>query len=58
MPRKVSGKRSVATDGTVRVHGKASNGEGSIYRDSDGTWRATYLLARQRAPEAGSREDA
>jgi integrase len=61
MPRKVSGKRSVATDGTVRVHGKASNGEGSIYRDSDGTWRATYLVignARPKRVRGKTREEA
>ena len=28
MARKANGKRSVSRDGSVRVHGKASNGEG------------------------------
>jgi integrase len=50
MARKASGKRSVGADGLVRVHGKASNGEGSIYRDSDGAWRATYFVAGERRP--------
>jgi len=45
MARRTVGKRIVDTDGTVRVHGKASNGEGSLYRDSDGSWRATYTVA-------------
>jgi len=48
MARKANGKRSVSRDGSVRVHGKASsNGEGSVYLDADGSWRATYV-ARQR----------
>ena len=42
MVRKASGKRSKVVDGSFRVHGKASNGEGSIYCDSDGSSRATY----------------
>ena len=45
MARRTVGKRIVDTDGTVRVHGKASNGEGSLYRDSDGSWRATDTVA-------------
>ena len=43
MARKANGKRSVSRDGRVRVHGKASNGEGSVYLDADGSWRATYV---------------
>jgi hypothetical protein len=30
MARKANGKRSVSRDGSVRVHGKASNGEGAV----------------------------
>jgi len=40
MARKMTGKRSVSRNGSVRVHGKASNGEGSVYLDADGSWRA------------------
>ena len=49
MARKASGKRSKVVDGSFRVHGKASNGEGSIYCDSDGSWRATYRVPGERS---------
>ncbi len=55
------GKRSVGRDGALHVHGKASNGEGSIYRDSDGAWRATYSVpgeARPRRVRGKTREEA
>ncbi len=42
MGRPGKGKRRVADDGSFTVSGKASNGEGSLYRESDGSWRATY----------------
>ena len=61
MARKAAGKRTTSADGTVRVHGKASNGEGSIYRDSDGAWRATYSVpgeARPRRVRGKTREEA
>ena len=61
MARKTTGKRSVGRDGAVQVHGKASNGEGSIYRDSDGAWRATYSVpgeARPRRVRGKTREEA
>ena len=48
-------------DGTVHVHGKASNGEGSLYRDSDGSWRATYTVAgeaRRRRVRGRTRDEA
>jgi hypothetical protein len=45
MALKAAGKRTTSADGTVRVHGKASNGEGSIYRDAGGAWRATDTVA-------------
>ena len=50
MARKAAGKRTTSADGTVRVHGKASNGEGSIYRDAGGAWRATYTVAGETRP--------
>jgi len=31
----------VAADRSYTGHGKASNGEGSLYREKDGWWRAT-----------------
>ena len=61
MARRTVGKRSVRPDGVVQVHGKASNGEGSIYRDSDGSWRATYSVpgeARPRRVRGKTREEA
>jgi hypothetical protein len=38
----VTGKRAVATDGTVVVHGKNPNGAGSVYQTKDGRWVATW----------------
>ena len=61
MARKISGKRVVGQDGDVHVHGKASNGEGSIYRDADGAWRAMYVVpgeARPRRVRGRTREEA
>ena len=61
MARTSIGKRSVGRDGALHVHGKASNGEGSIYRDSDGAWRATYSVpgeARPRRVRGKTREEA
>lgn len=42
MARRPSGKRSVAGDGSFSVHGKAANGEGSLYPRRDGRWTATF----------------
>jgi integrase len=50
MARKTAGKRTTTAGGSVRVHGKASNGEGSLYRDADGAWRATYTVAGEARP--------
>ncbi len=61
MARKVTGKRSVGRNGSVRVHGKASNGEDSVYLDSDGAWRATYVApgsARPKRVRGKTREEA
>lgn len=49
MPRKPTGKRSTAADGTVTVRGKAGNGEGSVYFDGN-RWRATYWVAGEKRP--------
>lgn len=59
MARKPTGKRSVTTDGVITVHGKASNGEGSVYFTADGRWRATYRVpgeTRARTVSAATRE--
>lgn len=61
MGRPGKGKRRVADDGSFTVSGKASNGEGSLYRESDGTWRATYRVpgvARPRRVRGRTREEA
>ena len=59
--RRPSGKRSTDADGSVRVHGKGANGEGSVYFATDGRWRATYKVAgetRPRTVSASTREKA
>ena len=61
MARTSAGKRTTDSDGRRRVRGKASNGEGSLYRDSDGSWRATYTVpgvARPRRVRGRTREEA
>lgn len=60
MGRPAKGKR-VTTGGSFTVNGKASNGEGSLYRERDGTWRATYRVpgvARPRRVRGRTREEA
>lgn len=60
MPRRPNGKRSTAADGAVAVHGKAANGEGSVYF-TEGRWRASYQLpgsAKRRTVSAATREKA
>ena len=37
MARVAKGKRVPTAEGTFRVNGKAANGEGSLYRERDGT---------------------
>lgn len=61
MARAVKGKRATTADGSFTVSGKASNGEGSLYREKDGTWRATYRVpgvARPRRVRGRTREEA
>ncbi len=58
---RANGKRSVGRNGSARVHGKASNGEGSVYLDADGSWRATYVApgsARPKRVRGKTREEA
>jgi hypothetical protein len=57
MAGKANGKRSVSRDGSVRVHGKASNGEDSVYLDADGSWRATYIAPGSARPKRVSRQN-
>lgn len=59
MPRKPTGKRSTTADGSVTVHGKVGNGEGSVYFAADDRWRASYRVpgeARARTVSAPTRE--
>jgi integrase len=61
MGRPSKGKRVATAEGTFTVNGKASNGEGSLYRESDGTWRATYRVPgvdRPRRVRGRTREEA
>ena len=61
MGRPPKGKRRLAADGSISVSGKASNGEGSLYREQDGTWRATYRvpgIARPRRVRGRTRDEA
>jgi integrase len=43
------GKRIVTPDG-VRVFGKAANKEGSVYRQADGRWCATWWVPGEKRP--------
>jgi integrase len=48
--RPPKGKRVKAVDGSFTVSGKASNGEGSLYREANGVWRATYRVPGESRP--------
>lgn len=50
VPKRPKGKRVSGDDGSVTVSGKAANGEGSLYREADGGWRATYRVPGERRP--------
>jgi integrase len=59
--RPPKGKRVKAVDGSFTVSGKASNGEGSLYREASGVWRATYRVpgeSRPRRVRGRTREEA
>ncbi len=61
MPRAAKSKRVTAPDGSFTVHGKVANGEGSLYREADGWWRATYRLpgvSRPRRVRGRTRDEA
>lgn len=61
MARPPKGKRSKTADGSFTVNGKAANGEGSLYREADGAWRATYRVpgeSRPRRVRGRTRDDA
>ena len=50
MRRVAKGKRVAVPEGSFTVNGKAANGEGSLYRERDGTWRATYRVPGEPRP--------
>jgi len=61
MARPPKGKRVSTAEGSFTVNGKAANGEGSLYRERDGWWRATYLVpgeSRCRRVRGRTREEA
>jgi hypothetical protein len=43
------GKR-IDTPGGMRVIAKAANGDGSVYRQADGRWVATWWVAGRKRP--------
>src|SRR5262245_66337913 len=47
------GKRIPTPEG-VRVFGKAANKEGSVYRQSDGRWFATWWVPGEKRPRKAS----
>jgi hypothetical protein len=48
-PVEFKGKRIVTREG-VRVFGKAANKEGSVYRQADGRWCATWWVPGEKRP--------
>lgn len=50
VPKRPKGKRVSGADGSFTVSGKAANGEGSLYREADGGWRATYRVPGESRP--------
>jgi len=61
MPRAAKSKRVSAPDGSFTVRGKVANGEGSLYREADGWWRATYRVpgvSRPRRVRGRTRDEA
>jgi integrase len=43
-------KRVKGPDGSFVVRGRAANGEGSLYQEADGVWRATYWVTGETRP--------
>ena len=61
MARTAKPKRVKGPDGSFAVRGKAANGEGSLYQEADGVWRATYWVpgeTRPRRVRGRTREEA
>ena len=61
MARTAKPKRVKGPDGSFVVRGKAANGEGSLYQEADGVWRATYWVpgeTRPRRVRGRTREEA
>ena len=52
-PRRKAGKRTATPEG-VRVFGKAANGDGSVYRQADGRWFATWWVPGEARPRRTS----
>jgi integrase len=50
LAKQPKGKRVRGVDGSFTVSGKAANGEGSLYREVDGSWRATYRVPGESRP--------
>jgi integrase len=48
--KRPKGKRVRGIGGSFTVFGKAANGEGSLYREVDGAWRATYRVPGESRP--------
>jgi integrase len=51
--RRKSGKRVETAEG-VRVFGKAANGDGSVYKQADGRWRATWWVPGEGRPRSAT----
>jgi hypothetical protein len=61
MAKPPKGKRVRSAHGSFTVSGKASNVEGSLYREADGHWRATFRVpgeSRPRRVRGRTREEA
>ena len=61
MARTATPRRVKGPDGSFVVRGKAANGEGSLYQEADGVWRATYWVpgeTRPRRVRGRTREEA
>jgi hypothetical protein len=53
MASRRKGKRVTTPDG-VRVFGKVANRDGSVYRQADGRWRATWWVPGEKRPRKTS----
>lgn len=51
--RRRAGKRVDTPEG-LRVFGKAANGDGSVYQQADGRWRATWWVPGEKRPRSAT----